>query len=106
MSKMRNRKQVNVVALRFHLTGLAREEIIPYFKSRLAQAAGENPTPIRLHRDTLDILEAYSSGIPRLLNLFFDRLLIGAFVHKTYDLDVTLAIQIQNELNRELLTVR
>jgi general secretion pathway protein A len=65
------------VSIRYELKPLTREEMAAYITHRLQVAGGSNAvsfTPRALH-----CVYQYTGGIPRLINLICDRVLLGAF---------------------------
>jgi len=66
------------IAVRCHITPLAKDEIGPYIHHRLkvAGSAGD----IEFNRGATEKLFIYSNGIPRLLNLLCDRAMLMGYV--------------------------
>ncbi|MBI3091130.1 MAG: AAA family ATPase [Candidatus Tectomicrobia bacterium] len=68
------------VSIRFHLDPLSPTETREYVDHRL-QVAGAGETP-RFTRKAVDLVYAYSGGVPRRINLLCDRALLRAFVEQ------------------------
>ena len=66
------------VAARYKLTSLRREETAQYIVRRLHVAGAQNPI---FTRGALAAVHRLSGGIPRLINTFCDRALLGAYAH-------------------------
>ena len=68
------------IAVRCHITSLAKDEIGPYVHHRLkvAGSAGD----IEFTGAAIEKLFIYSNGIPRLLNLLCDRAMLMGYVRK------------------------
>ncbi|OHB32287.1 MAG: ATPase [Desulfuromonadaceae bacterium GWC2_58_13] len=72
------------ISVHCHLQPLTREESEAYVYHRLAMAGNRNA--LRWHDGTFDTLFGYSGGIPRLINVFCDFVLLAAFVEETREL--------------------
>ncbi|WP_432821241.1 XrtA/PEP-CTERM system-associated ATPase [Trichloromonas sp.] len=72
------------ISIHCHLQPLTREESEAYVYHRLAMAGNRNA--LRWNDGTFDILYGYSGGIPRLINVFCDFVLLAAFVEGTREL--------------------
>ena len=69
------------VSIRARLEPLNAEESAAYIGHRLTIA---NPTrPVAFSRKALEEVQAYSGGIPRLINLICDRALVGAYAARS-----------------------
>ena len=66
------------VRLRFHIAALSEEEVRDYIHHRLRVAGARNPDDL-FSGDTMEIIHAYSGGIPRLINTLCDTALTCAF---------------------------
>jgi general secretion pathway protein A len=73
------------IAVRFHVRALTLAEVGAYIRHRLkvAGAGGD----LRFEDEAVDAIHAYSSGIPRLINLLADRALLEGFVQETRRID-------------------
>ncbi|MCX8118569.1 MAG: AAA family ATPase [Desulfobacterota bacterium] len=79
-------KQLNQrIALRQHLLPLDRKETEAYIYQRLAVAGSHGG--ITFSKAALDQIYRYSKGIPRLINLLCDRILLGGFVEEVFHFD-------------------
>lgn len=71
------------VRLRFHLGGLARDEVEGYIHRRLSVAGAAEPERLIGGSDTLDRIFEYTNGIPRLINTLCEMaLLVACLDHK------------------------
>ena len=86
--KLRSNKlrQLNQrIAIRHHLLPLTREEMESYIYQRLMVAGSQGS--INFSKSALNEIYKFSKGIPRLINLLCDRVLLGGFVEQTYHID-------------------
>ena len=72
------------IAVRFHITPLAKDEVDKYIYHRLTVAGSKGD--IRFADDAIDALYEYSHGIPRLINLVCDRAMLLAYVMESRDI--------------------
>ena len=93
-SNLRQLKQR--IVLRCTLDPLSPDEVIAYIETRLARAGMPNQTVFPL--DVLDEIYVRSRGIPRLINLLCDNLLITAFAMEQR----TATLQMLDEVCRDL----
>ena len=93
-SNLRQLKQR--IVLRCTLDPLSPDEVIAYIDTRLARAGMPNQTVFPL--DVLDEIYVRSRGIPRLINLLCDNLLITAFAMEQR----TTTLQMLDEVCRDL----
>jgi general secretion pathway protein A len=93
-SNLRQLKQR--VVLRCTLDPLSPDEVIAYIETRLARAGMPNQTIFPL--DVLDEIYVRSRGIPRLINLLCDNLLITAFAMEQR----TTTLDMLDEVSRDL----
>ena len=76
-------KQLNQrIVIRHYLLPLTRTETESYIYQRLTVAGAQGG--ITISKSALDEIYNFSKGIPRLVNLFCDRALLGGFVDQTY----------------------
>jgi len=68
------------VRLRFHLDGLARDEIGPYIHRRLEVAGAKDPDALMGGSEILDRIFAHTRGIPRLINTLCEMALLIACI--------------------------
>lgn len=77
------------ITARYHLRPLSEEDTASYIKHRLSVAglpAGRQPFPPRIIRKIHQI----SRGIPRLVNILCDRMLLGAYSREVSEIDATI----------------
>lgn len=72
------------IGVNCHLEPLSREETEDYVYHRLNVAG--NRSAVTFQDGTFDVIFKYSHGIPRLINVFCDFLLLAAFAEETRDL--------------------
>jgi general secretion pathway protein A len=65
------------ISISCHLVALTREETAQYIEHRM-EVAG-NASALAFTDETLDLVHSHSRGIPRLINIFCDFLLLSAF---------------------------
>lgn len=82
-----------------HLKPISAEETRAYIEHRL-KCAGWHGDP-SFSGEALAIIYAASQGVPRLINIFSDRLLLLASIHEKHEIDMTLAKSIWQELSEE-----
>ena len=73
------------ISIRYELKPLAGDEVNAYIAHRLAIANGTRQ--VTFTPKALDLVQQYSSGIPRLINLVCDRALLGAYSAQTARVD-------------------
>ncbi|MCB9833754.1 MAG: tRNA (adenosine(37)-N6)-threonylcarbamoyltransferase complex ATPase subunit type 1 TsaE [Planctomycetes bacterium] len=69
------------IAMRFHLTALDQDEMLQYIQHRMRIAGPHHR--VRFSSRALAMIYRYSGGVPRLVNLLCDRVLITAFTMET-----------------------
>ncbi len=72
------------IGVNCHLNPLTREETEAYVFHRL-EVAG-NRDAVSFHDEAFDVIYSYSKGIPRLVNVFCDFILLAAYVEETRDM--------------------
>jgi general secretion pathway protein A len=85
------------ITARFHLTELTLDDTKAYLQHRLQVAGmkeGENPFP----EEIVKLLHQHSKGIPRLINVIAERLLLGAFAKQTKVVDKAIFDQALQEV--------
>lgn len=90
------------ITARYHLRPLSVEETEAYIKHRLAVAGlppGRQPFPTKIVRRVHQI----SRGIPRLINVLCDRMLLGAYSRETNQIDADICRQATVEVMGEVL---
>ena len=67
----------------FHMNYLSRDEVFSYIRYRLAVAGLRNGQLV-FSDPALDAIHRFSSGIPRLINMLCDRVLLRGYLQKTH----------------------
>lgn len=80
------------ISINCHIEPLSREESQAYVYHRLETAG--NRAAVNFYPGTFEILFNYSKGIPRLINVFCDFILLAAFVEETRDLSLELVEEV------------
>lgn len=65
------------ISIRYHLTALDREEIENYIRHRLTVAGFDRSFPFL--PDAMDVINTFSHGVPRLINVLCDKALLAAY---------------------------
>jgi putative secretion ATPase (PEP-CTERM system associated) len=84
------------IGISCHISPLMRQEVNDYILHRL-EVAG-NREAVTLSEDVLDNVYIFSCGIPRLINILCDFLLLSAFMDGTRDITVSMVEDIAEEL--------
>ena len=87
------------ISISCHLLPLSREETESYIYHRL-EKAGSRKT-IHFHEGTIDAVHEFSRGVPRLVNIMCDFLLLTAFSGGTKEITADMAQEVAGELERE-----
>jgi general secretion pathway protein A len=87
------------VTLRWHLHPLPAEDTGAYIRHRLQVAAGGR-TPVVFTPGGLRLVHAYSSGVPRLINVLCHRALLVAYTREERQISVAVVRQAIDELRR------
>jgi Cdc6-like AAA superfamily ATPase len=87
------------IGISCHLEPLRPEETEEYIYHRLEKAG--NRDAVRFHEGTFNVIYRYSLGIPRLINVFCDFLLLAAFVEETRDLTLELVEEVVGDVAGE-----
>lgn len=66
----------------FNMQYLSREEVYSYIRYRLGVAGLKNGR-LTFSDDAVDVIHQFSSGIPRLINMLCDRVLLRGYLQKT-----------------------
>ena len=85
------------ITARYHLRPLTVEETGAYIRHRLSVAGmppGRDPFPANVVKK----VHAISGGIPRLINILCDRMLLGAFTQESTEVDKTICQQATEEV--------
>lgn len=91
------------ISISCHLNPLNREETEEYIFHRLATVGSRDCVSFK--EGVFDMIFRFSGGIPRLINLICDFLLLSAFVEETRDIDIELVKDAVNELSFEEVQV-
>jgi general secretion pathway protein A len=67
----------------FHMQFLSREEVFSYIRYRLGVAGLQNGQ-LTFSEPAVDAIHRYSSGIPRLINMLCDRVLLRGYLQKSH----------------------
>ncbi len=92
------------ITARFHLHPLSREETAAYIKHRL-QVAGLAQGTTLIPEDIQTEVHRFSGGIPRLINIICERMLLGAYGQNRRIVDRALFRQARREITGEPASV-
>lgn len=92
MLQLRQRISINC-----HLSALSRQETENYVIHRM-EVAG-NATAAEFPSESLDIVYRYSKGIPRLINIICDFLMLSAFAEETKTISVEMVREVIGDLD-------
>lgn len=84
------------IGINCHIEPLSRDEAKDYVYHRLETAG--NREAVNFYPGTFDSLYNFSQGIPRLINVFCDFLLLAAFVEETRDLTLELVEEVLGDV--------
>jgi hypothetical protein len=87
------------ISINCHLLALSREEVEQYIRRRL-EVAG-NASAVLISPESLDAIFRYSRGVPRLINIICDFLLLSAFADETTLLTVDMVHDVVRDLDFE-----
>jgi len=87
------------ISLTCHLKPLTEGEVTQYIYHRLAIAG--NRDAVVLPDETFELIYQFSRGIPRLVNIICDFLMISAFVEQTREISVELVREVVGELEED-----
>jgi putative secretion ATPase (PEP-CTERM system associated) len=87
------------ISINCHLAPLSRPEVEEYILHRL-EVAG-NREAVTLSSDAMDIIFRFSRGIPRLINIICDFLMLSAFAEETHQIDVDMVRDVIGDLDFE-----
>jgi general secretion pathway protein A len=87
------------ISINCHIQPLSRLEIELYILHRLEKAGDRDA--VSFSSETIDIIFTYSRGIPRLINIICDFILLAAFAEETRVIDVALVQDIIGDLDFE-----
>lgn len=84
------------IGINCHIEPLSREETQEYVYHRLETAGNRNA--VSFYPGTFEILYNFSKGIPRLINVFCDFILLAAFVEETRELSLELVEEVVGDV--------
>lgn len=87
------------ISINCHLKALSREEVSEYILHRM-EVAG-NPSALEFTSRTLDIIYQYSRGIPRLMNIICDFLMLSAFAEEVRVVTDEMVLEVVGDLDFE-----
>jgi hypothetical protein len=87
------------ISINCHLKALSRSELELYICHRL-EVAG-NPEAVHFSPDSLDAVFRYSRGIPRLINIICDFLMLSAFAEETTSITLEMIQEVIGDLDFE-----
>ncbi|UFS69105.1 XrtA-associated ATPase [Geomonas sp. RF6] len=87
------------ISINCHLKALGREEMTEYVLHRM-EVAG-NREALIFPRETLDLVYQYSRGIPRLINIICDFLMLSAFAEEVREITLEMARDVVGDLDFE-----
>ncbi|GFO66566.1 ATPase [Geomonas limicola] len=85
------------ISINCHLKALSRQEMGDYIQHRLSVAG--NPEALRFPAGTLDLVYQYSRGIPRLVNIICDFLMLSAFAEEVTEVSLEMARDVVGDLD-------
>ncbi|BHH86029.1 hypothetical protein LA52FAK_43180 [Desulforhopalus sp. 52FAK] len=72
------------ITTRYHLNSLQPTDVAAYIRHRISVAGGD-PRSLTIPANAIKIINKYSGGVPRLINVICDRALLGAYAeNKAY----------------------
>ncbi len=87
------------ISINCHIQPLSRSEIELYILHRLEKAGDREAASFS--RETIDIIFTYSRGIPRLINIICDFIMLAAFAEETRAIDAAMVQDIIGDLDFE-----
>lgn len=87
------------ITISCHLQPLTRAETEAYLLHRL-EVAG-NRRALQFEEGTLDVIQAFSKGIPRLINIIGDFIMLSAFIEKTMTVSLDLVRELTGQIETE-----
>jgi len=87
------------ISINCHLKALSREEVAEYIAHRMTVAG--NGEALNFPPDTLDLVFQYSRGIPRLVNIICDFLMLSAFAEEVITISPELTHEVLGDLDFE-----
>ncbi len=99
LSKAELRQLRQRISISCHLHSLTKEETEEYILHRLEVAGNRNA--VNFEERVFELIYNYSRGIPRLINIICDFLLLSAFVEETNTISEKMAAEVIGELDLE-----
>jgi general secretion pathway protein A len=87
------------ISINCHLKALSRVETAEYIQHRM-EVAG-NPDALEFSPDALDLVHSHSRGIPRLVNIICDYVMLSCFAEGTRSVGPDLVLEILRDLDFE-----
>lgn len=87
------------ISINCHIQPLSPNETEQYILHRLEKAGDRDS--VQFSQETINIIYTYSRGIPRLINIICDFILLAAFAEERTDIDVALVQDIIGDLDFE-----
>ncbi len=84
------------IMVRYHIGPLDKDELQSYINHRLEIAGSKGK--IEFSNESIDLINRFSSGTPRLINMICDRALLAGFVAETYHIDSNIIKRCLEEL--------
>ena len=84
------------ISINYHISPLSIDETSKYIKHRLTVAG--NPDAIKVDDDMLHIIYQFSRGIPRLINILCDFVLLAAFVEGASEVTIEVVREVARDL--------
>jgi len=84
------------ISISCHIQPLSKEETVQYIFHRL-EVAG-NRDAVHFEEGSIDVIHMFSRGIPRLINIACDFLLLSSFVEQTKEISMDLVNEVIGEL--------
>lgn len=88
------------IAVRYHITPLEQDELRLYIEHRLRVAGSDGG--LQLTDEALDAVYRYSGGVPRLINIICDKMLLACYVFRTKTFDGPIAQRCIEELEGQI----
>lgn len=83
------------ITARYHLQPIGRAETAAYIRHRLQVCGSNDPV---FSDPAIDLIQTYSAGVPRLINVLCDRAMLGAFVEGRRQVDAAIVRKAAREV--------
>lgn len=103
LSKPEMRQLSQRITARFHLEALTLEDTEAYLQHRLKVAGMSDSQTNPFPSDIVKLIHQQSQGIPRLINVLAERLLLGAYAQQKHEVDKAIFDQAVYEVTGEKL---